>query len=76
MFNWPSPIDGISLEDQRPDHSQFYGGCVNGNISSANFGQIVNAASPRLVQLAGKFVFLAVEDYLLRRPTSAAETVC
>ncbi|MGB9490406.1 MAG: carboxypeptidase regulatory-like domain-containing protein [Terriglobales bacterium] len=40
------------------NHSQFYGpAAVNGNISSANFGQIVNAASPRLVQLAGKFVF-------------------
>ncbi|MGA9529139.1 MAG: carboxypeptidase regulatory-like domain-containing protein [Terriglobales bacterium] len=40
------------------NHGQFYGpGAVNGNISSANFGQIVNAASPRRMQLAAKFVF-------------------
>jgi len=30
---------------------------VNGNISSAGFGQIINANSARLVQVAGKFVF-------------------
>ena len=40
------------------NHAQFYGpAAVNGNISSANFGQIVTAAPPRLMQLAGKFVF-------------------
>ena len=40
------------------NHAQFYGpAAVNGNISSANFGQIVNAAPPRLVQLACKFFF-------------------
>jgi hypothetical protein len=40
------------------NHAQFYGPvAVNGNISSANFGEIVSAAPPRLVQLAGKFVF-------------------
>ncbi len=40
------------------NHAQFYGpAAVNGNISSANFGQVVNAASPRLVQLAAKFFF-------------------
>ncbi len=40
------------------NHAQFYGpAAVNGNISSANFGQVVNAASPRLVQLAAKYVF-------------------
>ena len=40
------------------NHAQFYGpAAVNGNISSANFGQIVTAASPRLVQLAAKFFF-------------------
>lgn len=40
------------------NHAQFYGpAAVNGNISSANFGEIVSAAPPRLVQLAGKFVF-------------------
>lgn len=40
------------------NHAQFYGpAAVNGNISSANFGQVVSAAPPRLVQLAGKFLF-------------------
>lgn len=40
------------------NHAQFYGpAAVNGNISSANFGEIVNAAAPRLVQLAVKFGF-------------------
>jgi hypothetical protein len=40
------------------NHAQFYGpAAVNGNISSANFGQIVSAASPRLVQMAVKFSF-------------------
>ena len=40
------------------NHAQFYGAAaVDGNISSANFGQIISAASPRLVQAALKFVF-------------------
>jgi hypothetical protein len=40
------------------NHAQFLGPtAVNGNISSTGFGQIVNADSPRLVQVAGKFVF-------------------
>jgi hypothetical protein len=40
------------------NHPQFYGpGAVNGNITSATFGQIVNAAPPRLVQLGAKFSF-------------------
>jgi hypothetical protein len=40
------------------NHAQFYGPtAVDGNIGSANFGQVVNAASPRLVQLAAKFFF-------------------
>jgi hypothetical protein len=40
------------------NHAQFYGpATVNGNISSANFGEVVNAAPPRLVQLAAKFFF-------------------
>jgi hypothetical protein len=40
------------------NHAQFYGpATINGNISSANFGQVVNAAPPRLVQLAAKFFF-------------------
>lgn len=37
---------------------QFYGpGAVDGNIASSNFGQIVSAAPPRLIQLATKFTF-------------------
>jgi len=40
------------------NHPQFFGpAAVNGDISSSSFGQIVNAASPRLAQLAAKFVF-------------------
>jgi hypothetical protein len=40
------------------NHAQFYGpAAVNGNISSATFGQVVSAASPRLLQLAAKFCF-------------------
>jgi hypothetical protein len=40
------------------NHAQFYGAAsVNGNISSANFGQVVSAAEPRLMQLAAKFYF-------------------
>ena len=40
------------------NHAQFFGAAaVNGNISSAGFGQIVNVMPPRQVQLAAKFVF-------------------
>jgi len=40
------------------NHAQFFGAAsVNGNISSAGFGQIVNAMPPRQVQLAAKFSF-------------------
>ncbi len=40
------------------NHAQFDGpAAVNGNISSANFGEVVSAAPPRLVQLAAKFLF-------------------
>ncbi len=40
------------------NHAQFYGpAAVNGNISSANFGQVVSGAAPRLMQLAAKFYF-------------------
>jgi Carboxypeptidase regulatory-like domain len=40
------------------NHAQFFGpASVNGNINSATFGQVVSAASPRLVQAAVKFVF-------------------
>ena len=40
------------------NHAQFYGpSSVNGNIDSPTFGQVVSAASPRLMQAAIKFVF-------------------
>ena len=40
------------------NHAQFYGpASVDGNISNSTFGQIVSAASPRLVQLAAKIHF-------------------
>jgi hypothetical protein len=40
------------------NHAQFYGAAaVDGNITSANFGRIISAASPRLVQVALKFTF-------------------
>ena len=40
------------------NHAQFFGpAAVDGNISSAGFGQIVNANAPRLIQLAAKFLF-------------------
>jgi hypothetical protein len=40
------------------NHAQFYGAAaVNGQIEDPNFGQIVSAAAPRLLQLAVKFSF-------------------
>ncbi len=41
------------------NHAQFYGPqSVNGNITDSNeFGNVVSAAAPRLMQLAAKFVF-------------------
>ena len=40
------------------NHTQFFGpAAVNGNIDSPLFGQVVNAAPPRLMQLALKFTF-------------------
>jgi Carboxypeptidase regulatory-like domain len=40
------------------NHAQFYGpAAVNGNITSANFGQVVSAAPPRQMQIAAKFYF-------------------
>jgi hypothetical protein len=40
------------------NHAQFFGPqAVDGNISSATFGQVVSAAAPRLVQVGAKFVF-------------------
>jgi hypothetical protein len=40
------------------NHTQFFGpAAVNGDISSSLFGHVVNAAPPRLMQLALKFAF-------------------
>jgi Carboxypeptidase regulatory-like domain len=40
------------------NHAQFFGpSAVDGNINSPTFGQIVNAAPPRLMQVAVKFHF-------------------
>jgi hypothetical protein len=40
------------------NHAQFYGaGSVDGEIEDPNFGHVVSAAAPRLVQLATKFTF-------------------
>jgi hypothetical protein len=40
------------------NHAQFFGpAAVQGNIDSPLFGEVVKAASPRLVQLALKFTF-------------------
>jgi hypothetical protein len=40
------------------NHAQFFGPqAVDGNISSATFGQVISAAPPRLVQLGAKFIF-------------------
>jgi hypothetical protein len=40
------------------NHAQFYGpDAVDGEVNDPNFGRIVSAASPRLVQLATKFTF-------------------
>lgn len=40
------------------NHAQFFGPkAVDGNISSATFGEVVSAAAPRLVQVGAKFIF-------------------
>ncbi len=40
------------------NHAQFYGpNSVNGNISTATFGDVVSSAAPRLMQIAVKMVF-------------------
>jgi hypothetical protein len=40
------------------NHAQFYGAAaVDGEVNDLNFGQVVKAAAPRLVQLAVKFAF-------------------
>jgi hypothetical protein len=40
------------------NHAQFFGAAaVNGNISSASFGRVVNASAPRIIQAAIKLRF-------------------
>jgi hypothetical protein len=40
------------------NHPQFFGAStVDGNISSPNFGHVVAADPPRLMQLVAKFLF-------------------
>ncbi len=40
------------------NRAQFYGpASIDGEVNDQHFGQIVNAAAPRLVQLATKFTF-------------------
>ena len=40
------------------NHAQFYGpSAVDGEINDPAFGQVVNAAAPRLIQLAAKLHF-------------------
>ena len=40
------------------NHAQFFGpAAVDGNITSASFGQIVSAQAPREIQLAVRFRF-------------------
>ncbi|MGC9293488.1 MAG: carboxypeptidase regulatory-like domain-containing protein [Acidobacteriaceae bacterium] len=40
------------------NHAQFFGPqAVDGNISDTNFGQVVCAAPPRIMQVAAKFIF-------------------
>jgi hypothetical protein len=40
------------------NHAQFFGPiAVNGNIDSATFGYVTNAAAPRISQIAAKFNF-------------------
>jgi hypothetical protein len=53
-------LDGKQLEVRAEafnvfNHAQFFGpGSVQGNIGSANFGQIVSAAAPRLMQVSAR----------------------
>jgi hypothetical protein len=40
------------------NHTQFFGpASVDGQIEDPNFGSIVSAAAPRLIQIATKFTF-------------------
>ena len=47
-------IEGFNIFN----HAQFFGPqAVDGNIDSSTFGEVINAAPPRLVQMAAKFTF-------------------
>ena len=47
-------IEGFNIFN----HAQFFGSqAVDGNIDSSTFGEVINAAPPRLVQMAAKFTF-------------------
>jgi len=47
-------IEGFNIFN----HAQFFGPqAVDGNIDSSTFGDVISAASPRLVQLGAKFFF-------------------
>jgi hypothetical protein len=47
-------IEGFNIFN----HAQFFGpAAVDGNIASGTFGQVINAAAPRLVQVSAKFSF-------------------
>lgn len=40
------------------NHAQFYGAAsVDGEVNDSNFGSVVSAAAPRLIQVAAKFHF-------------------
>ena len=40
------------------NHAQFYGpASVDGEVNDPNFGSVVSAAAPRLIQIAAKFHF-------------------
>jgi hypothetical protein len=40
------------------NHAQFYGpASVDGVVNDSNFGNVVSAAAPRLIQVAAKFHF-------------------
>ena len=68
-MNIGSTADGLNAESVKSlefrveafnafNHTQFYGpASADGQVEDPNFGHIVSAAAPRLVQLAAKFSF-------------------
>jgi hypothetical protein len=63
MGRRPGLVESRSLEFRAEafnafNHTQFYGpASVDGQVEDPNFGHIVSAAPPRLVQLVAKFTF-------------------